>query len=128
LTTLKDSEVRDEIERNDSWIEKTFGTTARPYFRPPGGIHDERIDGICGELGYTRILLWQGSFHDSVPVTSEELWNSAESALHPGAVVLGHANQPTVIAMLGRLASLMDERRLESATLDELFGTTRKVG
>ena len=28
---------RDEIDRNERWIERTFGVTARPYLRPPYG-------------------------------------------------------------------------------------------
>jgi len=36
-TGLSEAEARAELERNEDWIEATFNTTSRPYFRPPNG-------------------------------------------------------------------------------------------
>jgi peptidoglycan/xylan/chitin deacetylase (PgdA/CDA1 family) len=128
LTGMPEARIRDEIERADDWIQKTFGVTSRPYLRPPGGLHDERTDAICGELGYTKILMWESSFGDSQLLSPEQLLSAASRALFPGAVVLGHANHPTVTHLYPLLLEMIQKRRLEPSTLDEMFGTSRATG
>ncbi|MGA2037165.1 MAG: polysaccharide deacetylase family protein, partial [Acidimicrobiales bacterium] len=55
LTQLSEQGITDEIQRNEVWIEDTFGTTARPWLRPPYGHYDTRTNTIAASLGYTHI-------------------------------------------------------------------------
>jgi hypothetical protein len=128
LTTLPDARVREELERNEQWAQKVFGITTRPYYRPPFGVHDTRVDGIAAGLGWTRSVLWNGSFSDSKTITPEFLMSQAHKYLTPGTVMLGHANHPTVLGLFDQIAALIEERNLQPVTLDEMFGTTRAVG
>jgi len=128
LPALSDSRVRSEIEHNEEWIEKTFGVTARPYLRPPSGLHDSRVDEIAGELGFTRILMWQGSFGDASTTTAPDLLKMAQESLLPGAIVVGHANVGTVTTMYPQIMEIIKSRNLVPSTLDEVFGTTRSKG
>ena len=128
LPMLSDSRVRSEIEQNEEWIEKTFGITARPYLRPPSGLHDSRVDKIAGDLGFTRILMWQGSFGDASTTTAPALLKMAQESLLPGAIVVGHANVGTVTTMYPQIMEIIKSRNLVPSTLDELFGTTRSAG
>ena len=128
LTQCSDAQVRTEIERNEEWIEKTFRVTSRPYLRPPSGLRDARTDAIAGSLGFTRILMWQGSFEDAAPVSATQLMTNAREALLPGAVVVGHANVGTVTGLYPQLTALIRERGLQPVTLDQMFGTSRAVG
>jgi peptidoglycan/xylan/chitin deacetylase (PgdA/CDA1 family) len=128
LLSMSDSGIRRDIERNEAWIEKTFGTTARPWFRPPFGFRSRRTDEVAAELGYTKILLWDGSFGDSRLLTPRVLLEQARQYLQPGVVMLGHANHPTALQVFGRIEALLAERRLDPVTLDEMFGTSRATG
>ena len=128
LTRLTDGQVREQVERNEAWIERTFGTTGRPYLRPPYGFHDERTDVLAGDLGYTRILMWNASFGDSRLLTPQVLMAQARRYLVPGAVVLGHANHPTVTHLYEQILELLHERDLTPVTLDTMFGTRRVTG
>ncbi len=128
LPKLSDTQVAAEIEQNEQWIEKTFGVTARPYLRPPSGLHDSRVDAIAGGLGYTRILMWQSSFSDASPTTTDKLLTAARAALEPGAIIVGHANQPTVTGLYPQITELIRERKLQPKTLDQMFATSRKLG
>ena len=128
LSTLPEAKIREEIERNDEWVVKVFGVTTRPYCRPPFGERDATVDAIAGSLGYTRSVQWSGSYNDSGPGTPEALMEQARKIFRPGGIVLGHANQPTVLGLFDELLALLRERRLEAVTLDEMFGTSRAVG
>jgi hypothetical protein len=128
ITRLADASVRDEIQRNEQWIEDSFGITGRPYFRPPFGMHDKRTDNIAGSLGYTRILLWNGTLGDATVEKPEELLALADKWMRAGAIVLGHANHPAVLGVFGQLRQLIAGRHLEPVTLDAMLGTSRATG
>ena len=61
LKQLPEAQIAAELERNEEWINRTFKTSSRPWYRPPFGFHDARTDDIAGRLGYTNVLMWNGS-------------------------------------------------------------------
>lgn len=128
MKKLSDRRLTAEIEKNDAWIQRTFGVTSRPYLRPPFGFRNQRTDEIAGALGYTKILMWNGSFGDSAVLTQDVLLQQARKWLQPGCVLLGHANHPTVTHLYPQLLALIQSRGLTPQTLDEAFGTTRNSG
>jgi peptidoglycan/xylan/chitin deacetylase (PgdA/CDA1 family) len=128
LIALGTAAVQYQIERNEAWVERTFGATARPYFRPPYGRHNRRVDETAGSLGFTTILMWNGTLGDATVETPQELVGNALRWVQPGAIVLGHANHPTVLAVFDQVAALIAERSLVPVTVDGLLGTSRAAG
>ncbi|WP_222854030.1 polysaccharide deacetylase family protein [Fodinicola acaciae] len=120
--------IREDIERNEAWINKTFGITSRPYFRPPFGAHNKETDGVVASLGYTKILLWDGTLGDSKLLTPDRLLYFANEYLTAGRIILGHANHPTITHMFDKIENLIKTRKLEPVTLDTAFGTSRATG
>jgi peptidoglycan-N-acetylglucosamine deacetylase len=120
--------VHDELERNEEWVVKTFGITTRPYYRPPFGRHSPAVDEVAGGLGYTRTVMWNGSFSDSEVVTTQFLLAEAAKYLQPGVINLGHANHPAVLSCFDQLVELIRSRNLTPVTLDEMLGTSRSTG
>jgi len=125
LRRVDDARVRTEIERNEDWIQQTFGVTARPWFRPPYGSHNRRTDELAAGLGYTRIVLWNGSFGDSELLRPDEVMALADRYLQPGTIMLGHANYLTITGLFDQVQLLMLQRGLRPVTLDEMFATAR---
>lgn len=128
LRRISDSAITREIEQNEQWIQDTFGITGRPWFRPPFGSRNTHTDAVAAGLGYTRILLWNGTLGDATVESPDELMGLARRYLQPGTIMLGHANHPTVTQLFDRLQLLLAERDLEPVTLDAMFGTSRAVG
>jgi peptidoglycan/xylan/chitin deacetylase (PgdA/CDA1 family) len=128
LRPLSTQAIRAELERNEDWVVKTFGVTTRPYYRPPFGRHNRTIDDLAGGLGYTRTVMWNGSFSDSEVVTTQFLLAQAAKYLQPGVINLGHANHPPVLSCFDQLVALIHSRNLTPVTLDEMFGTSRVTG
>jgi peptidoglycan/xylan/chitin deacetylase (PgdA/CDA1 family) len=120
--------VTADIEKNDEWIQQTFGITSRPYFRPPYGSHDKQSDELAASLGYTSILMWNGSFGDSTVQRPQTIMNLANKFLYPGVVMLGHANHPAIVPLLPMIDDLIKSRGLKPVTLDQMFGTSRNRG
>ena len=128
LIGLSEADARAELERNEDWIQRTFATSSRPYFRPPNGATDHASNAVCGALGYTKVLQWNGSFEDSQLVTEAALLASATRSLQPAALIVGHANAPTVTHLYPQILELIKARDLHPVTLDEAFGTSRRTG
>lgn len=128
LTECDDATIQAEIETNEQWVQRIFGVTTRPYLRPPYGARDERTDQIAASLGFTHITIWSGTLGDSGSVEPAALLDLARTYVQPGAVVLGHANTPSVLGSLGDIHALIIERDLQPVTLDTMFGTSRARG
>ena len=128
LTDLSDTQITAQLEQNEEWIERTYGITARPWWRPPYGVHDERTDQLAASVGYTNVLMWNGSYGDSTLLRPWVLLMLAKRYLHPGVVMLGHANHPAVTHLFPRIAEIIASRDLHPVTLDEMFGTSRRTG
>ena len=116
------------MERNDEWIRDQIGITSRPWFRPPYGLNDARTDDIAGGLGFTHVLMWNGSFGDSTPIAPAQILALARQYLKPGTIMLGHANRTTIVPLLPQIHEMITERGLDPVTLDEMFGTARSTG
>jgi peptidoglycan/xylan/chitin deacetylase (PgdA/CDA1 family) len=123
-----DADIRADVERNEQWIQRTFGITSRPWFRPPYGSHNVHVDGVVAEAGFTKIMMWNGSFGDSTPLSPEQLMGLARQYLQPGTIMIGHANHPTITGLFDQVEALIEQRQLEPVTLDTMFGTSRATG
>jgi peptidoglycan-N-acetylglucosamine deacetylase len=123
LRRMTDPQVRAELERNEEWVSRTFGTSTKPYYRPPFGFHNTHIDGLAGDLGYRNTVMWSGSYGDSKLVTPQFLMDQANRYLRPHVIMLGHANHPTVLGLFDQIVELIRQRNLQPVTLNEMFGS-----
>ena len=128
LQRMSDSAIRADLERNEEWIQRTFGVTSRPWLRPPFGNRNTHTDGVAASLGFTHVVNWSGTFGDSGVKTAAEILGAAGLYGHPGAIVLGHANHPAVTLLFDQLRAKFAAEGLTPVTLDQMFGTSRRVG
>lgn len=128
LLQLSNTAVSDQLNRNEEWIEQTFGITGRPWFRPPYGYYDQRVNAVAAEMGYTNILMWNGSFGDSTVISPQQLMGLANQYLKPGTIMLGHLNHDVIFPLWPQIDQIIAQRQLDPVTLDEMFGTSRMTG
>jgi peptidoglycan/xylan/chitin deacetylase (PgdA/CDA1 family) len=128
LIRLSDAQITAQLEQNDEWIQRTYGITARPWWRPPYGYHNARTDELAASIGFTNVLMWNGSYGDSTLLKPRVLLSLAMQYLQAGAIMLGHANYPTVTHLFPQIAEIIASRGLHPVTLDEMFGTSRSTG
>ena len=122
LTDLDDAGIIEELEKNDREIERLFGMSSKPYFRPPYGYYDRRVLDTAARAGFDRPTLWYGSLADSSPITSEEIYKYASTYANPQTILIGHLNYTGVIAVLDKIKALLDERGLVTVTLRDYYG------
>ena len=121
LTTLDDAGIQAELQRNHDYLADLFGVDARPYFRPPYGVHDARVDAAAAAIGYTVPTLWYGSLGDSGELSQQQIIDLAVEWFAAGRIVIGHANHDPVTYVFPRLESILKERGLTTVTLNDVF-------
>ena len=121
LTSLSDADVIDQLQSNHDFIQSTFGVDARPYFRPPYGYHDDRVDALAASIGYTCPVLWYGSLSDSGLITEQQEIDFATQWFLPQHIVIGHLNFMTVTNVFPQLEALIAARGLRTVTLNDVF-------
>ena len=123
LTTLDDAGVADELQRNHDFIADAFGVDARPFYRPPYGFHDDRVDAIAADLGYYVPTLWYGSLSDSGEIPAELIVDFARQWFLPQHIVIGHLNFMPVTTVFDQLQAIIAERGLTTVTLNDVFSS-----
>jgi peptidoglycan/xylan/chitin deacetylase (PgdA/CDA1 family) len=121
LRTLDDAGVADEITRNRQFLADTFGAGGTPFFRPPYGSHDERVDRIAADCGHPTVAMWNGTLADDRLIDADELMAAARQWFAAGSIVIGHANHATVTTVFDELLALLADRALETVTLADVW-------
>ena len=107
--------------RCERFLNNTFGVTGKPFVRPPYGARSRRVDRIAADLGYTSVTTWYGTLGDSGLITQPVLLGLARHWILPQAVVIGHANHPTVTHLYGPIVDVIRDRHLQTVTLDDAW-------
>lgn len=121
LTQLSSTGVADQLSRTKVFLYNTFGVDGIPYFRPPYGYHNAAVDSVAADLGYTVPTLWYGSLSDSGIITEEYLMKMAHQWFNPQAIVIGHANHPTVTHCYDGMVDVIRQRQLSMVTLNDVL-------
>jgi peptidoglycan-N-acetylglucosamine deacetylase len=111
-----------DLQENEQWIERTFGVTARPFFRPPYGAYGGGTLAAAGAAGSTHVVMWSGTVADSSPRTAAYTLHAIRYWAKPGAIILMHGNYPTTARILPRILALLHQMRLRPVTIAELLG------
>jgi peptidoglycan/xylan/chitin deacetylase (PgdA/CDA1 family) len=110
-----------DLSRDELWIERTFGVTARPFFRPPYGAYNRATLTVAGESGYTKVIMWSGTVADSSPRTVGYILGAIRHWARPGAIILMHGNYPATSIALPQILEILRARGLEPVTLAQLL-------
>jgi peptidoglycan-N-acetylmuramic acid deacetylase len=121
ITTLSAASLRDEITRNEMFIQDTWGVSGRPFLRPPFGRYTAASNQVAADLGYTMITMWYGSFGDAALLTEDVLLGEAQKWLTAQRIVIGHANYPTVTHLYPQILDLLKTRGLQTVLLSDAF-------
>jgi peptidoglycan-N-acetylglucosamine deacetylase len=121
LTTLSESQISQELARNDDFLKKNYGIGAKPYYRPPYAKHNATVDAVAEYYGYQVPTLWSGSLSDSTVITEDYIVKMAEQYFTPQSIVIGHLNHLPVTHVYPQLIDIIRSRNLRTVTLNDVF-------
>ena len=121
LRTLSNARIIEELTRCGKFIEDTFGVEARPYFRPPYGNIDARVESVASEIGYTSPIMWSGSLGDTARQRRQSIIQLGKKYLQDGNILIDHFNARTSKTVFDELFKQLQLRKLQTVTLDDVF-------
>lgn len=121
LLDVGNGRISSELGQTHDFLLTNYGVDATPYFRPPFGNHDARVDSVAAGLGYTTPVMWYGSLSDAGEITPDQLREFAGKWIGEKRIVIGHANFPAVTECFGYIKDLILERKLQPVTLNDLY-------
>jgi peptidoglycan-N-acetylglucosamine deacetylase len=121
ITRIGLNALRDQIRRNEDFLQGTYGVDGTPFFRPPFGRHNADTDRVSADMGYHTITMWSGTIGDSRPENENQLIANASQSFQPGQIVLAHANLPTITHCFDQLQGIIQSRNLQPVTLADAF-------
>jgi peptidoglycan/xylan/chitin deacetylase (PgdA/CDA1 family) len=119
---LSDKQVRDELRRTEDTVRKLADVSTKPFFRPPYGDYDSRVNTIAYEEGYEYDVLWyvdgmgwEGrSTEYVIGVTLDNAFN--------GAIFLYHIDNQFEYKALEEIIKGLGERGFQLVTIPQLLG------
>jgi peptidoglycan/xylan/chitin deacetylase (PgdA/CDA1 family) len=110
------------IAQGETMILTAAGKTARPFFRPPGGVENDNVRKLAAQIGY-RSVTWSINPRDDLTTTSRAEIVSrvlTSSSLNNGAIILLHVNGANTAAALGDLITGLQRKGFKLVTLERL--------
>lgn len=128
MTTISDSQIKDELDRVKQASAKFTGTDRMAYLRPPRGIFSERVLSVTKELGYTNVF-WSIAYKDwdvNDQKGAPYAYRKVIDQLHPGAVILLHSVSKDNAAALGAIIDEARRQGYEFRSLDDLMRSRKE--
>ncbi|GIO85904.1 delta-lactam-biosynthetic de-N-acetylase [Paenibacillus faecis] len=128
MTTISDSQIKDELDRVKQASAKLTGTDRMAYLRPPRGIFSERVLRVTKELGYTNVF-WSIAYKDwdvNDQKGAPYAYRKVIDQLHPGAVILLHSVSKDNAAALGAIIDEARRQGYEFRSLDDLMRSRKE--
>ena len=119
---LSDEQIRDELRRTEDKIREIAGVSSKPYFRPPYGDYDSRVNKIAFEEGYEYDVLWYVDAMGWDGRSTRYVVNVTLANAFNGAIFLYHTDNPYEYKALGEIIQGLEERGLALVTIPQLLG------
>ncbi|MFZ3587872.1 polysaccharide deacetylase family protein [Bacillus sp. DJP31] len=125
LKTLTTPLIREQLTKTNNVIEAT--TSQKPlWFAPPSGSYRQDVVDVALELNM-RTVMWSVDTVDWQKPTPSVLINRVMTKIHPGAIILMHPTEATVISLdtlitkikekqykIGSVTNLLNEKRTDT--------------
>ena len=119
LTKLSDSKIISELTKCENFCIAKYGQSTKPYFRPPFGEIDARVIRVAASIGFTKPVLWYGSFGAGSGVASSTVLRMARQWIANGRIVIDHANGLCTAAVFPQILQIFRSRKLKFVTIRE---------
>ena len=120
LTTVTDAQVRMQLKQPDDIWWQDFHASTVPYLRPPYGAYNAHLLALAGQMGYSRIILWDVDSLDWTKPGVNTIVANVLDHVHDGSIILMHTRGQTPKALPLIIAGL-HARGYQMVTIPELF-------
>ena len=124
MTKLSAAAILAELDRLENSVKALTGKSTRPWFRPPYGASDGRLERVVAEHGYYTIMWTADSADWRDDVSPATVQNRLLAYASPGSILIEHLGSPQSAQVLPEVLWLIKERGLSFGMLSEVLGTS----
>ncbi len=116
---LSTENVKQELERTNTIVKKSFGLDLRLY-RPAFGVTNPRIKRVLQRTGFISIG-WSVRSLDTTKRSPKRILNRTVKNLKKGDIILLHDTSVKTMAVLEQLLLFLRQQEMQSVTVNELL-------
>lgn len=121
FTTISDAAMIDEMQRTEQAALKYTGKSTKPWFRPPFGARNARVNKVIGEAGYYNVYWTLDSTDWREDTTGTQVLNRVLSQTTPGAIIVSHLTSRQSAETLAQQIEGLRQRGFTLVPLSEMF-------
>ena len=121
FTTISDAAMISEMQRTEETALRITGKSTKPWFRPPSGARDARVNRVIGEAGYYNVYWALDSTDWRKDTTGPQVLNRVLGQTTPGAIIVSHLTSRQSAETLTQQIEGLRQRGFTLVTLSELF-------
>jgi peptidoglycan/xylan/chitin deacetylase (PgdA/CDA1 family) len=120
FTKLSDAAIRAQLRQTDDVWWNDFKASTVPYLRPPYGAYNAHVLAIAGQMGYSRIIMWDVDSNDWTNPGVGAIVRNVLTHVRNGSIIVLHTRGKTPKALPLIIAGLR-ARGYQMVTIPELF-------
>ncbi len=121
FTTISDEDVADELALADAAVAAASGRSTAPYFRPPYGAQDARINQLLGAHGYRYDVLWTVDSLGWKGLSTPEVVARCIGRAAPGTIFMFHLGAPADLGALPWIIQWLRDQSYRIVRLDAWY-------
>ncbi len=122
---LSPQDIIDDITKTQNLLQ-TLTKKNNLLFRPPFGVTNPRIAKAVRKLNLVTIG-WSIRSYDTIAKNANKVFKKVDKQIKKGAILLLHDTSVLSISVLEQLLHSLEERKIQSVTIEQLFKTKNNV-
>lgn len=119
MSGLSEAQIKEELETSISLIKNITHKEVK-VFRPPFGDYNDRLIGVCEQMGLQAIQ-WDVDSLDWKGLSPGEILSRVGKGVRNGSIILCHNNSDHIVDALPTLVDTLVERGFEFVTVSDLL-------
>ena len=120
LPTLKQDQMRRELNDADINLFRITGTHFNSLMRPPGVQYNDNVLKVTKDLGY-QVITWTCAARDFEDVTPDYIVNRILSRAENGSIILLHDDRPSTVTALPRIIASLKRDGYKFVKVSEML-------
>ena len=121
FTGISDADATSQLARAEAAISARTSRSTKPYFRPPFGAQDDRVNQLLGNEGYRYDVLWTVDSLGWKGLTAAQVVTRVLDRVVPGAILMFHLSVKADLDALPWIITWLRDQGYRIVRLDAWF-------
>jgi len=121
MTKLSSAQIKNEVTKTRTILEKIVGKSPKLYFRLPYGEYNQAVLKAVASAGYSNIIQWDTDSLDWKGISATEISSRVISNAKSGSIILMHVGGANTVQALPKIIAQLRSKGYVLTTVSELL-------